>query len=114
MLQIRLQGRTLKDVRDLDLSNCKLRDFEDMFDYHKLPSIRELNLNGNMMVSLKAIGYMPSLKILRFRNNRLETLFCKPPVTDDKNFKRGLFGVLSLELLDVCGNQLQYLYGLQC
>jgi len=49
MINLRLQGRKLSDVRDLDLSNCKLRDFEDMFDNVKLPNIRELNLNGNMM-----------------------------------------------------------------
>jgi hypothetical protein len=28
----RLNGRRLADMRELDLSNCKLRDFEDMFD----------------------------------------------------------------------------------
>lgn len=81
------------DVRDLDLSNCKLRDFEDMFDNQKLPNIRELNLSGNMMASLKAIGFLPTLKVLRIKNNRIETLFCKPPPSEEKTFKRGLFGV---------------------
>ncbi len=32
MLNLRLQGRRMVDVRELDLSNCKLRDFEDMLD----------------------------------------------------------------------------------
>jgi Leucine-rich repeat (LRR) protein len=94
----------MHDVRDLDLSNCKLRDFEDMFDHHKLPNIRELNLNGNMMASLKAIGHLPTLRVLRLRNNRIETLFCKPPHSEEKNFKRGLFGLQSLEFLDVSSN----------
>jgi hypothetical protein len=75
-----------------------------MFDNQKLPNIRELNLSGNMMASLKAIGYLPSLKILRLRGNRIETLFCKPPIQDDKTFKRGLFGVLNIEFLDVSSN----------
>lgn len=33
MLNLRLQGRKMSDVRDLDLSNCKLKDFEDTFDH---------------------------------------------------------------------------------
>jgi hypothetical protein len=69
----------MNELRDLDLSNCKLKDFEDMFDNQKLTNIRELNLNGNMMSSLKAVGYLPTLKILRLRGNRIETLYCKPP-----------------------------------
>jgi Leucine-rich repeat (LRR) protein len=69
----------MNELRDLDLSNCKLKDFEDMFDSQKLTNIRELNLNGNMMSSLKAVGYLPTLKILRLRGNRIETLYCKPP-----------------------------------
>lgn len=32
LLSVKLNGRKLSDCRDLDLSNCKLRDFEDMFD----------------------------------------------------------------------------------
>jgi len=40
------------------------------------------------------------------------TLFLKPS-PEDKNFRRGLFGTPSLELLDVSNNSLQYLYGLQ-
>ena len=93
MLNLRLNGRKLSDVRDLDLSNCKLKDFEDTFDHSKLPNIRELNLNGNNMQSLKAIGYLPTLKILRLKGNRIDTLYVKPHGSDDKNFKRGLFGV---------------------
>ena len=69
----------MNELRDLDLSNCKLKDFEDMFDSQRLTNIRELNLNGNMMSSLKAVGYLPTLKILRLRGNRIETLYCKPP-----------------------------------
>ena len=99
-------------LRELDLSNCKLRDFEDTFDQYKMPNLRELNLNNNMMLTLKAIGHMPALRILRLRNNRLETLFVKP-TSEEKTARRGLFGVLGLEFLDVQSNNLQYLYGLQ-
>ena len=100
------------DVRDLDLSGCKLHNFEEIFENNKLPNIRELNLNNNMMQSLKSIGFLPTLKILRLRGNKIETLFVKPVTTDEKNFRRGLFGVLNIEFLDVSSNQLTYLYGL--
>lgn len=112
-MALRLQGRKIADVRDLDLSNCKLKDFDEMFSYSQSPNLRELNLNNNNMQSLKSIGYIPSLKILRLRGNRIDTLFVKPAQSEDKNSKRGLFGVLNLEFLDVSQNQLQYLYGLQ-
>ena len=112
ILNSRLNGRRLSEMRELDLSSCKLRDFEDMFDQNTCPQLRELNLSHNQMSSLKGFGYLPQLKILRLRDNRLETLFCKP-APDDKNFRRGLFGMPGLELLDVTQNQLQYLYGLQ-
>lgn len=75
-----------------------------MFDNTKFPNIRELNLNGNNMSTLKSIGYLPNLKILRLRGNNLQTLFCKPNSPEDKGFKKGLFGVLNLEFLDVSQN----------
>lgn len=112
VLNARLEGRKLSDLRELDLSSCKLRDFEDMFDSQTCPNLRDLNLSHNQMVSLKGLGYLPNLKILRLRDNRIETLFCKPSYAD-KNFRRGLFGLPGLELLDVSQNTLQYLYGLQ-
>lgn len=90
----------MADLRELDLSGCKLRDFEDMFDNSTCPHLRDLNLSHNLMVSLKGIGYLPNLKVLRLRDNRIETLFCKPSPAD-KNFRRGLFGLPGLELLDV-------------
>jgi Leucine-rich repeat (LRR) protein len=89
-----------------------LHNFEEIFENNKLPNIRELNLNNNMMQSLKSIGFLPTLKILRLRGNKIETLFVKPVTTDEKNFRRGLFGVLNIEFLDVSSNQLTYLYGL--
>ena len=37
----------MKDIRDLDLSACKLRDFDDMFDQTGWPYLRDLNLSNN-------------------------------------------------------------------
>lgn len=64
ILEQRLRGKTLKDVRELDLSQCKLRDFEDMFDESLMPHLRELNLANNYFTTLRGFGYCPKLRIL--------------------------------------------------
>jgi Leucine-rich repeat (LRR) protein len=100
VLLLRLKGKRLLDIRELDLSQCKLKDFSNMFDNVKCPNVREINLNYNFMTSLKSFGFLPSLKILRLKSNRLETLFLKPGL-DEKNFRKGLLGLPGLEMLDV-------------
>lgn len=112
LLSNKLFGRKLTEIRELDLSHCKLRDFEDMFDSNRMPVLKELNLNGNLMSSLRFIGNLPTLKVLRLKQNRIMTLYVKP-APEEKHPKRGLFGVPALEFLDVSGNCLQQLYGLQ-
>ena len=64
------------------------------------------------MSSLRGFGNLPMLKILKLRDNRLETLFVKI-APDERGNRRGLYGMPNLEFLDVSSNQLQYLYGLQ-
>jgi len=32
LLETRLQGQPLNEITELDLSNCKLRDFDDVFN----------------------------------------------------------------------------------
>lgn len=71
-------GKKPTDVRELDLSNCNLRDFEDMFNEKTFPNLRDLNLTGNLMITLKGFGYCPKLISLNVCNNRLETLHYKP------------------------------------
>lgn len=67
ILYTRLNGRKLSDMKDLDLSNSKLRDFEDMFDNSKMPNLRDLNLTGNFMSSMRCFGFLPNLKVLRLK-----------------------------------------------
>jgi Leucine-rich repeat (LRR) protein len=64
ILESRLNGRSMANVRDLDLSNSKLRDFDDMFDESLFPNLRELNLSHNSLVTLRGFGFCPKLKIL--------------------------------------------------
>jgi Leucine-rich repeat (LRR) protein len=110
VLESKTSTKFYKDLRELDLSNSKLRDFDDMFDEGKFPHLRELNVSYNFMVTLRGFGYLPKLKILQVSSNRLETLICNP---NADGYPRGLLGLTGLEVLDVSFNNLHDLYGLQ-
>lgn len=110
ILESRLGGHALATVKELDLTGCKLRDFDRMFDRDFCPNLRELNLSHNCFTTLKGFGYLPQLRILKIKQNRLESLFCK---LNDDGYPRGLFGLHGLEVLDVSHNSLHDLYGLQ-
>lgn len=109
ILEARIGNRSLKDIKELDLSSQKLRDFDGMFD-DQFSNLRELNLSHNQLVTLKCFGSMPRLRILKVKANRLDTLFCRP---SDSGQPKGLLGLTGLEFLDVSHNNLHDLYGLQ-
>jgi Leucine-rich repeat (LRR) protein len=109
ILEGRLGGFTTKNIKELDLTSCKLRDFDKMFDRDQFDHLRELNLSHNFFASLRGFGYLPTLRILKIKQNRLESLFCK---LNDDGYPRGLFGLHCLEVLDVSYNNLHDLYGL--
>lgn len=90
ILESRLGGRKISDIKELDLSSCRLRDFDNMFDESLYPNLRELNLSHNSLVTLRGFGYLPKLRILKIKANRLETLFCKP---NEDGYPKGLFGL---------------------
>ena len=74
ILESRLNGSSLKDVKILDLSNSKLKDFDDIFTIKNFPKLRELNLSNNYFTSMRIFGLFSSLKILSLSKNRIETL----------------------------------------
>ena len=73
-LHSRLIGIPANEIKILDLSNCKLRDFEDMFNCTQFPHLRDLNLSLNLFISLRPIGYLPHLRILNLSGNKIESL----------------------------------------
>ena len=73
ILESRLNGYSLKEVKILDLSNAKLKDFDDIFTSKNFPKLRELNLSNNYFGSMRIFGHFPSLKILSLSRNRIET-----------------------------------------
>ena len=90
ILESRLGGKKLSEIKELDLSSCRLRDFDNMFDESLYPNLRDLNLSNNSLVTLRGFGYLPKLRILKVKSNRLDTLFCKP---NDDGYPKGLSGL---------------------
>ena len=74
LLEQKFGSKNFKDIKELNLSNCKLWDFEDMFDEIKFPSLRELDLSFNLLVTLWGFRSIPKLQILLLNSNKLETL----------------------------------------
>eukprot|EP00828_Plagiopyla_frontata_P048425 TRINITY_DN9277_c0_g1_i1.p1 TRINITY_DN9277_c0_g1~~TRINITY_DN9277_c0_g1_i1.p1 ORF type:complete len:476 (+),score=76.82 TRINITY_DN9277_c0_g1_i1:2-1429(+) len=110
MLAPRLPAKqTTQEVIELDLSNCQLRDFENVFNQQNFCKLAELNLSQNLFQTTRMLGDLPTLKILVLSQNKIETLLC--PV--DFETKKGLNGVQNLEILDISYNQLKDFYGLQ-
>ena len=67
ILETRLAGYTMGTIKDLDLTGCKLRDFDKMFDRELFPNLRELNLNHNFFASMRGFGFLPGLRILKIK-----------------------------------------------
>jgi len=59
ILETRLGGYTMGTVKDLDLTGCKLRDFDKMFDRELFPNLRELNISHNFFSSMRGFGFLP-------------------------------------------------------
>jgi len=105
IMDSRLGGYSSMEIRRLDLSDCKLRDFDNVFNESQFPLLQELKLNNNHLSTLKCFGPMPKLVRLYCSYNRLVTL-----TTEEKC---GLRALPSLEELDVSNNELQDFCGLQ-
>ena len=109
LLELKLKGASSSKVRELDLSNCRLKDFDNMFNEELFPSLKSLNLSKNQLETLKAVGGCPHLRVLSVSGNQLKTLFT---YTSEEGAPRGLLGLPSLQVLDISNNFLQDMYGL--
>lgn len=69
------EGSTCEDIMELELKECNLKDFEDMFSVRRFPKLAELDLTGNHFSSVKMLGNLPTLKILILQANKVETLY---------------------------------------
>lgn len=104
LLESKLGGLTTQEIKILDLSNAKLRSFENMFNSDTFPALQELNLTGNYLSTLKSFGSMPRLLKLQLSRNRIDGFY--------SGEGRGLEGLSLLENLDLSFNSIQVMAGL--
>ena len=71
ILKENLRGTSCEEVMELELKECNLKDFEDMFTHKKFPKLAELDLTGNHFSSVKMLGNLPTLKILILQANKI-------------------------------------------
>jgi len=69
LLESKLGHTQTKNVRELDLSNNKLKSFERIFNNENFPNLRKLDLSRNSFSSFKIFGNLPSLIILYLNSN---------------------------------------------
>lgn len=86
ILEVKLKGQPLNSIKTMDLSRCKLRDFDSVFTSEKFPNVQEINLSGNFFTCFKNFRNIPNLKILILLDNRISSF---EPIKDPK-YKIGL------------------------
>ena len=91
---IKIKGKTKKQVTKLNLSGCGLTDFpENIFDY---PNLTKLVLSNNRIkVIPKEILNLKKLKVLDLANNEIKVLH------------GAVFKLPKLQTLNVYGNQIR-------
>jgi Leucine-rich repeat (LRR) protein len=104
ILQSRMGTKTFAQLTELNLHDCKLKSFDNVFNGAKFPALQDLVLSKNMLTNCKLLGTLPTLKRLVLSSNRLETLSSPPHM--------GLACLPRLEYLDISSNSLQDLIGL--
>ncbi|KAI8805973.1 hypothetical protein BJ742DRAFT_901172 [Cladochytrium replicatum] len=81
---------TFKNISELDLRNCKLREIDcfsppqpsatgstSISSKHGIPefrNLRKLNLDGNFLTSIEALTFLTGLRCLSLNSNRIERL----------------------------------------
>ena len=90
LLEKRLKGKSIKDVSVLDLTNCKLRDFDEIFTATNFPKLQDLSLNHNNFTSLKIFGQLPHLRHLKINNNKIESFMISSSLFLQKKSLQGL------------------------
>ena len=91
MLEIKLGSDNTNNLIEADLSNCKLKDLENVFNMTHFSKLRKLNLSKNMFSSFKIFGYLPNMQELNMSYNLFERFLGKleKPATG-----KGLLGLI--------------------
>lgn len=90
LLEIKIGSENTFNVKELDLSNNKLKDFDNIFSSSNFLNLKKLDLSRNIFSNFKIFGYLPSLVELYLNSNLFERMLLKKdkPITN-----RGILGL---------------------
>ena len=103
-------GYSTFNLVELDLSSLKLKDEINLFNKELYPKLTKLNLSRNIFKSFSIFGKLPYLVELNLNYNLFTEIFPKKAKIISG---KGIFGLPSLESLELAGNQISNLNGIQ-
>ncbi|UPR04217.1 leucine-rich repeat domain-contataining protein [Chloropicon primus] len=115
-LEEQVGHRFFDHLRDLDISNLRLRDVCHAFSGGAFANLCEVNLDNNLLQNVDGLRTLPKLHVLRLNNNRLDSaIFCEHNDHDCHHSKKKLCDICfpQLEVLQLGGNQIHSVKGLQ-
>jgi Leucine-rich repeat (LRR) protein len=95
---------------ELDLSSLKLKDEVNLFSKEIYPKLTKLNISRNIFKTFAIFGKLPYLVELNLNFNLFTEIFPKKAKLISG---KGIFGIPNLETLEIAGNQLINLNGIQ-
>ncbi len=116
MLEEQVGHRFFDHLRELDISNLRLRDVCHAFSGGAFGNLCEVNLDNNLLQNVDGLRTLPNLHVLRLNNNRLDcAIFCEHNDHDLHHSKKKLCDCCfpQLEVLQLGGNQIASVRGLQ-
>ena len=103
-------GYNTLNLVELDLSSLKLKDEINIFNKELYPRLNKLNLSRNIFKSFSIFGKLPYLVELNLNYNLFTEIF---PKKSKIISGKGIFGLPNLESLELAGNQLININGIQ-
>ena len=100
---------TTNNIIELDLSSLNLKDEIDLFSEKNYPKLKKINLSKNNFTSFIIFGSLPELMEVNLSNNYFIELFPKK----NKNNEKKNFNIKNVIFLDISGNQISNLKGIQ-
>jgi len=91
LLDFKLGSDITTDIVEVDLSNCKLKDFENIFSSFSFPKVKKLNISRNMFSNFKIFGNCPYIYEINLSYNLFDKFMNKLEKTVPN---KGLMGIL--------------------
>ena len=110
LLEKRIGENNANNLLELDLSSLKLKDEIDLFSKETYPKLKKLNISKNCFSSFIIFGSLPTLLELNLSYNMFVEIF--PKNNKNSNEEKNKFNLQNLIFLDISGNQLVNLSGI--